>query len=108
MGRSLKVPELCTPAFEKKIVQWLYKLNRTSTHSDIFPLCRMAEWPEPISCHDNPAWCLTELSLWKKRSFFLDDSENHLVAREGLEQRFGPTRAASGGNGLYGHHDCRR
>ena len=53
--RSLKVPELCTPISQKKIIQWLYKLNRTSTHSDIFPLCRMAEWLEPISCHDNPA-----------------------------------------------------
>ena len=33
---------------------------------------------------------------------------NHLVACEGLEQRLRSTRAASGGNGLYGHHDCRR
>lgn len=51
-----KVTELWTLIFGEKVVQWLYKLNRTSTHSDIFPLCRMAEWPEPISCHDNPAW----------------------------------------------------
>ena len=52
-----KVTELWTLIFGEKVVQWLYKLNRTSTHSDIFPLCRMAEWPEPISCHDNPARC---------------------------------------------------
>ena len=59
-GAGTKVSELCTPAFEKKIIQWHYKLNRTSTHSDIFSLCRMAEWPEPISCHDNPAWCFLD------------------------------------------------
>ena len=34
--------------------------------------------------------------------------DNRYVGREGLEQRLRPTRAASGGNGLYGHHDCRR
>lgn len=46
--------------------------------------------------------------FWKKRSFFLGNSANCLVAREGLEQRFRPARAASGGNELYGHHDCRK
>lgn len=55
MWRSLKVSELWTLNFEGKVIQWHYKLNRTSTHSDIFSLCHMAEWPEPISCHDNLA-----------------------------------------------------
>lgn len=43
-GTDTKVPELCTPNFEKKIIQWFYKLNRTNTHSDIFSLCLVAEW----------------------------------------------------------------